>query len=70
MNEASLKIILHQFKNNNITEEEAIQLIGSIYNNYYKPNITPYWPQITYSNKDTLTPPFEVTCTYDFVRNG
>ena len=58
----SLSIILRQYKEGNLSEDEAIQLIEDIYSktNY----IYPYYPQpaITW---DTNTPDFrkfEITC--------
>ena len=47
----SIYIILNQYKNKHITEEEAVQLIEDLYRNTYIP-IFPQWPQkwdVTYS---------------------
>ena len=55
----SIYIILNQFKDEHITEEEAVQLIGDLYRNTYVP-VFPTWPQITY---ETPTfPKYEITC--------
>ena len=47
----SIYIILNQYKKENITEEEAIQLIEGLYENknIYIP-VFPSWPQITYTS--------------------
>lgn len=61
VNNSSISIILNQYKKDNITEEEAIQLIEELCKNntsyipYY-----PYWPQITYDTQQF--PKYEVTC--------
>ena len=57
----SIKIILNQYKQEHITEDEAIQLIEDIYgkNNITYP-YTPYWSQITYDAPDFSK--FEITC--------
>jgi hypothetical protein len=57
----SINIILHQYKNGNITEEEAVQLIEGLYRNNYAP-VFPYWPQITWWSEPKK---WEVTCNYD-----
>lgn len=64
LNTTSLSIILRQYKEGNLSEEEASQLIEDLYNknNNY---IYPYYPQpaITW---DTNTPDFrkfEITCS-------
>ena len=57
----SIYIILNQFKNEHITEEETVQLIEDLYRsrNIYVPTF-PTWPQITY---ETPTfPKYEITC--------
>jgi hypothetical protein len=61
VNNSSISIILNQYKKDNITEEEAIQLIEELCKNntsyipYY-----PYWPQITYDTPQF--PKYEITC--------
>ena len=55
---SSICIILNQFKNEHITEDEAVHLIEDLYkdrNNYIP--IFPSWPQITYK-----TSPYEIIC--------
>ena len=58
---SSIYIILNQFKNDHITEDEAVRLIEDLYKdrNTYVP-VFPSWPQITYTQPDSKT--FEVTC--------
>lgn len=55
----SIYIILNQFKNEHITEEETVQLIEDLYRNrnVYVPTI-PYWPDYIKPYYDTWT----VTC--------
>ena len=61
INNSSISIILNQYKKDNITEEEAIQLIEELCKNntsyipYY-----PYWPQVTYDTQQF--PKYEITC--------
>ena len=61
VNNSSISIILNQYKKDNITEEEAIQLIEELCKNntsyipYY-----PYWPQVTYDTQQF--PKYEITC--------
>ena len=61
VNNSSISIILNQYKKDNITEKEAIQLIEELCKNnisyipYY-----PYWPQITYDTQQF--PKYEITC--------
>lgn len=58
---SSIYIILNQFKNDHITEDEAVQLIEDLYkgkNNYIP--VYPTWPQITYEQPNYKT--HEVTC--------
>jgi len=61
VNNSSISIILNQYKKDNITEEEALQLIEELCKNntsyipYY-----PYWPQITYDTQKF--PNYEITC--------
>ena len=57
----SIYIILNQFKNGHITEEETVQLIEDLYKNknIYVPTF-PSWPQITYTQPSYKT--YEVTC--------
>jgi len=63
VNNSSISIILNQYKKDNITEEEAIQLIEELCKNntsyipYY-----PYWPQVTWDNNPNITPNYEITC--------
>ena len=65
INDASLGIILRQYKSDSITEEEAIRLIEDLTNrNNYIP-IFPQWPQITYETFPNTQPTWkrwEVTC--------
>ena len=57
---SSIYIILNQFKNGHITEDEAVRLIEDLYNrNNYIP-VFPSWPQITYTQPTYKT--YEVTC--------
>ena len=61
VNNSSISIILNQYKKDNITEKEAIQLIEELCKNntsyipYY-----PYWPQVTYDTQQF--PKYEITC--------
>lgn len=55
----SLKIILNQYKQGNITEDQAILVITDIFNNNKNYPYVPYWPQITYT---TDFPKYEITC--------
>jgi len=58
---SSIYIILNQFKNGHITEDEAVQLIEGLYkgrNNYIP--VFPCWPQITY--EQPTYKPYEVIC--------
>lgn len=59
---SSIYIILNQFKNDHITEDEAVQLIEDLYKgkNNYIPVYYPTWPQITYEQPNYKT--HEVTC--------
>lgn len=59
MNNNSIYIILNQFKNGHITEEETVQLIEDLYRNTYIP-VYPTWPQITYETP--AFPKYEITC--------
>lgn len=58
---SSIYIILNQFKNGHVTEEEAVQLIEDLYRNknIYVPTF-PSWPQITYEQPHYE--PYRVTC--------
>lgn len=54
--DSSVKIILKQFKEGNISEEEALTIIEDLYNkNYYYPYYynTPYYPY-TITCSDTI----------------
>jgi len=57
----SIYIILNQYKNGHITDEEAVQLIEDLYKNRntYIP-VFPSWSQTTWSPKE-----WQVTCSYD-----
>ena len=55
---SSISIILKQFKEEHISESEAIQLIEDLYR--YKSYYIPYWPQITYETPQPQR--FEITC--------
>ena len=57
--DSSVKIILKQFKEGNISEEEAVTIIEDLYNKnyYYYPyyyNNTPYWGTGTATYSDTI----------------
>lgn len=58
----SVSIILNLYKKDNISLDEATQLIEDLYKNKdsYIP-VYPQWPQITY----TEPPKWEVTCSHD-----
>lgn len=60
-NKSSISIILNQYKKDNISEEEAIQLIEELCKN----NISyiPYYPYWFHNTYDTQQfPKYEVTC--------
>jgi hypothetical protein len=57
---SSISIILRQFKEEHISESEAIQLIEDLYR--YKNYYVPYWPQITYDNSFPKYEKYEITC--------
>ena len=61
MTNDSIKIILNQYKQEHITEDEAVQLIEDIYNTKaVYPYIYPWsLPAVTY---DTEFPKYEITC--------
>lgn len=61
INNSSISIILNQYKKDNITEEEALQLIEELCKNNisYVPYY-PSWPQITYDTQKF--PKYEITC--------
>jgi hypothetical protein len=56
---SSISIILRQFKEEHISESEAIQLIEDLYK--YKNYYIPYWPQTTWESPNI--PNYEVTCS-------
>ena len=59
---SSISIILKQFKEEHISESEAIQLIEDLFyskNNNFVP-VFPQWPQITYTEPKYQK--WEVTC--------
>ena len=57
----SIAIILHQFKEGHITEEEAVRLIEDIYGTKYTyAPIFTQWPQIP-----TQPQKWEITCSND-----
>jgi hypothetical protein len=63
MNQESLKIILRTYSKGGFTEDEAIQLIEDLFNkiiNNYP--LTPYWPQITYTDGEPKFQKYEITC--------
>ena len=61
MNKESLRIVLNQYKQEYITEEEAVTLIEDLTTSTVVNNpIYPYWPQITYETEPFKK--FEVTC--------
>lgn len=62
-NNSSISIILREYKEKHISEDEAIQLIEDLYRN--KTNYVPYWPQITWDNTPNIVPKYEVTCKHD-----
>ncbi len=57
----SIYIILEQFKKDNLSEEETVNLIEDLYNknHIYSPIFT-RWPQITYTEPKFQK--WEVTC--------
>ena len=61
-NNSSISIILREYKEEHISEDEATQLIEDLYR--YKTSYVPYWPQITYDN-NSITPKYEITCKHD-----
>lgn len=56
----SIKIILNKFKENLLTEEEAISLVEDIYDD----NRMYYYPYWTYSTNN-YPPKYDVTCNYE-----
>ena len=56
---SSISIVLKQFKEEHISESEAIQLIEDLYR--YN---TSYWPQITWETPNF--PNYEVTCNKQY----
>ena len=63
LNNKSISIVLKQFKEEHISESEAVQLIEDLYS--YRTSYIPYWPQITYTSDDTIIPKYEITCKHD-----
>ena len=62
MNKESLRIVLNQYKQEYITEEEAVTLIEDLTTSTVVNNpIYPYWPQITYETEPKIQK-WEVTC--------
>lgn len=64
MTNDSVKIILNQYKQEHITEDEAVQLIEDLFdkttiNNY---PYVPYWPSITYTDGEPKFQKYEITC--------
>ena len=57
---SSIYIILKQFKEGHISEEEAVQLIEDLYKKYNFVPTFPQWPQITYTEPKFQK--WEVTC--------
>jgi hypothetical protein len=68
MNQESLRIVLRTYSKGGFNEDEAVQLIEDLFNkttinNYpYQPLITPYWPQITYTDTEPKFQKYEITC--------
>ena len=60
MNKESLKIILNQFKQEHITEEEALTLIDDLCKNYNTNYIYPWYQPHTVWEADPKK--FEITC--------
>lgn len=61
MTNDSVKIILNQYKQEHITEDEAVQLIEDLYRyRYIYTPIFTSWPQITYETQQPQR--FEITC--------
>ena len=62
----SVSIILNQYKNGNITEDEALTLLDDLCSNnvVYNPPSYPWttYPWITYDTKQPEIQKFEVTC--------
>jgi hypothetical protein len=67
MTNNSVKIILNQYKQEHITEDEAIQLIEDLYSNNTIINNLPSYPWTTYPliTYDTKFPKYEITCNHD-----
>ena len=70
MNQESLRIVLRTYSKGGFNEDEAVQLIEDLFNktivnNYppYQPLITPYWPQITYTDSEPKFQKYEITCS-------
>lgn len=65
MNQESLRIVLRTYSKGGFNEDEAVQLIEDLFNkttiNNY-PQITPYWPQITYTDGEPKFQKYEITC--------
>ena len=63
INTTSLSIILRQYKEGNLSEEEATQLIEDLYsrNNYFL-NYPINQPAITWDTQFPEIPKYEITC--------
>ena len=60
-NNSSISIILREYKEEHISENEATQLIEDLYRyRYIYTPIFPSWPQITYETQQPQH--FEITC--------
>lgn len=59
INTTSLSIILRQYKEGNLSEEEATQLIEDLYS---RNNYIPYQPGITWETQFPDIPKYEITC--------
>lgn len=68
---SSISIILRQYKEEHITEEEAIQLINDLnYRPQYVPYYTPWWNNndVTWEKNKTEIPEYgtyKVTCEHE-----
>ena len=69
MTNNSISIILRQYKEEHISEQEAITLINDVVNNYRYVPYYPWWNngQVTWETNQTIPEfkKFEVTCKHD-----
>lgn len=66
---SSIAIILRQYKEEHISEEEAIQLINDLtYRPQYIPYYTPWWNNVTWEKNKIEIPKYgtyKVTCEHE-----